>query len=121
MNNAPKQAISDFIKFTNISDNTAIEILNLTIEEWKELKAGNNQPTTTILTEMLSYSMSHRIKINTHLLESDLLCSDSAILEVEQLDAITTLLHTNKSKDIQQIGNLIAGNVTRLLAIFKSN
>ena len=112
--------INNFITFTGLSSAKAAEELNVIPENWTEIINGQELPNTDLMAKMLAYSMSHRQNVSRALSDKVIDINDQVAIEVEQLETITTLLHGNRSPEIQQLGNLISGNVSRLSTLIKS-
>lgn len=120
MSNSTKAIVQNFITFTGIHINTVIDEFNLSPDEWLRIKSGEELPGIELMAKMLAYSMDFRQDVKRSL-SSDLTpINDRVAIEAEQLEAITNLIHGNQSQAIRQIGNLIAGPVSRLSALTQS-
>ena len=111
-----KQIITDFIIFSGLKPEPAAKAFNITVNEWLVISSGETLPGIDLLSKILAYSMSVRHDISCSL-NKDKTINDLVAIEAEQLNAITNLLHGHRSQDVRQIGNLIAGPVSRLSAL----
>lgn len=120
MNNNTQNTIQDFLQFTGINSTQAAQAFSISTDDWDNIVSGSTTPGADLMAKMLTYSMNCRRQFQPQHEPLESSAPDEMAVEIEQLETVINLLNGHRSTEIQSIGGLISGQVSRLSDLVKS-